>query len=448
MSKINISLNNKIVELDEFALSAAITQIKNYLTEKIVGTGAVIELDEVVYNVDPTKLETARGNLIEYLGTISGNEGNIVINNKKYAIDKSLLAEAISSLEATLSGLNNPDAPTPDEERLEGDGAEFYILAPTALSFRSTAPLNELQEIQINGVTVDPANYTLEEGSTIVTFPIEYLKTLNVGSYEVAVASDSKTVKGDFTVKSPELNEYGFYYNQPYTGHVSYYGQYWVFLFREDGTLEFMILDGDYLETCPYTIENGIITVNGAQGTFTASITTEGVYCNELATTFVLGDTSVAADDDYFYIYKEDLGGYEVTAIDKTKSEYGAIKTGINGIDTVKLADFVFRNTYDMTVAPRIPDSIASIGEYAFENSAITSVTIPAGVTSIGKCAFSCCTFLVDIYYAGTTAQWNAITKGSGWHFSVNGNGNSRFTVYCSDGILTYSNQGYIIDDN
>ena len=117
---------------------------------------------------------------------------NIKFNNKTYSIPPASLADATATLEAHLMGMMG--------ERLEGDGAEYYTLAPTALSFRSTAPLNELQEVQINGVTVDPSNYTLEEGSTIVTFPIDYLKTLNVGSYEVAVASNSKNVKGGFSV--------------------------------------------------------------------------------------------------------------------------------------------------------------------------------------------------------------------------------------------------------
>jgi hypothetical protein len=77
-------------------------------------------------------------------------------------------------------------------------------MAPSTLSFRSTAPLNELQDVQINGQTVDPANYELEEGSTIVKLKHDYLSTLDIGKYEVSVVSDSKIVKGDFTVTAPE----------------------------------------------------------------------------------------------------------------------------------------------------------------------------------------------------------------------------------------------------
>ena len=61
-----------------------------------------------------------------------------------------------------------------------------------------------------------------------------------------------------------------------------------------------------------------------------------------------------------------------------------------------------------------IPDSVTSIGGSAFRGcSSLTSVTIPDSVTSIGKRAFSYCTSLTDVYYAGSEAQWKAISISS-----------------------------------
>ena len=63
-----------------------------------------------------------------------------------------------------------------------------------------------------------------------------------------------------------------------------------------------------------------------------------------------------------------------------------------------------------------IPNSVTSIGDLAFQNcTSLTSVTIPDSVTSIGSDAFFNCRSLTSIKYRGTEAQWNAITKGSGW---------------------------------
>lgn len=447
MSKLNISFNNTNYAIDESSLVSATTNLQSHLSTVMNGTGATINLGGVDYSVDSTKLSTATNDFISYLGTIAGDGAKVVVNGVEYSVDSTKLSDAISSLQTAFDNLGNA------EERLEGDGSEFYTLAPTALSFRSTAPLNELQEIQINGVTVDPSNYTLEEGSTIVTFPIEYLKTLDVGSYEVTVASDSKTVKGDFTVAAPELNEHGFYYNQPYTAYVAALGGRVSCIFVE-GLLRLFFEDGSSTMGT-YTISEGnmeLTTSVFGNLHMTISADKTELYNIETGSTFTLCELTVIDKECYIYLYSEQLCGYTVRPYAINGFTRGAIKTGIYGHPTVALGVDAFKGE-SLVVLPTIPSTVTSIGNMAFSDcTSLLSITIPSSVTSIGDMAFaSChslssiaipnsvtsigegavqaCTNLDTIIFEGTMEQWNAITKGNDWNQSI-----PATYVQCSDG--------------
>ena len=57
-----------------------------------------------------------------------------------------------------------------------------------------------------------------------------------------------------------------------------------------------------------------------------------------------------------------------------------------------------------------IDDGITSVGKYTFNDCInLTSVTISNSVTSIGYSAFENCTNLEDVYYIGTSYEWNMI---------------------------------------
>lgn len=59
-----------------------------------------------------------------------------------------------------------------------------------------------------------------------------------------------------------------------------------------------------------------------------------------------------------------------------------------------------------------IPDGIISIGKYAFCDCVnLTSIAIPDSVTEIGKNAFKGCSVLTEINYGGTKKQWDNVSK-------------------------------------
>ena len=82
--------------------------------------------------------------------------------------------------------------------------------------------------------------------------------------------------------------------------------------------------------------------------------------------------------------------------------------------------------------AVTFPDGTRKIEDYLFSGcTSITSVIIPKSVSGIGKASFEACTSLTDIYYAGTTEEWNAITVHDGYMI-----GNGNYTVHCTNGEI------------
>ena len=78
-----------------------------------------------------------------------------------------------------------------------------------------------------------------------------------------------------------------------------------------------------------------------------------------------------------------------------------------------RIGDWAFYNCTSLT-SVTIPNSVTSIVNGVFNGcESLTSVTIPDSVTSIGKRAFSYCKSLTDVYYAGSEAQWKAISISS-----------------------------------
>ena len=76
-----------------------------------------------------------------------------------------------------------------------------------------------------------------------------------------------------------------------------------------------------------------------------------------------------------------------------------------------------------------IQDGVTEIGSYSCYCGKITSLTIPSSVTEIGDNAFQYSSQLATITFTGTKAQWNAITKGRYWKYSL-----AATKVTCSDG--------------
>ena len=96
------------------------------------------------------------------------------------------------------------------------------------------------------------------------------------------------------------------------------------------------------------------------------------------------------------------LGGYAVKKVGNGyPSIFGNTNTSVTSVSipnsVTSIGEFAFFNCTGLT-SVSIPSSVASIGSYAFQDcSGLTSVNIPDSVTSIGAAAFSTCTGLTSV---------------------------------------------------
>lgn len=276
-------------------------------------------------------------------------------------------------------------------EVLEGSGQEYYTMAPSVLSFRSTAPLDELQDVTVNGEVLDPSNYDLEEGSTIVKLKTDYLKTLDAGSYNIKIESQNQTADGEFTVAAPQLNAYGFLVKQPYS--VMLDGDPQTFIFRDNETLLIFanILGGQSLSESTFTRNGNVFNLELACGNVTGQFSSDGksficepfedwngnifndivfTTCNDIGT----------ADTDYVYQYRNENNGWVIRTVLDTSKEYLPVpKSNING------------------------KPVTAIRQGAFDECTnLKSFTLPENIIYLYTGIFDYCTNLEHLYVSET----------------------------------------------
>ena len=90
---------------------------------------------------------------------------------------------------------------------IEGANGTWQKGTKDGLSFTSNATFADFQKVQVDGKDLDASNYTVKEGSTIVTLKAEYLETLSVGKHTLAIVSDTGTATTEFTIKAAAVTD-------------------------------------------------------------------------------------------------------------------------------------------------------------------------------------------------------------------------------------------------
>lgn len=165
-------------------------------------------VDTCIVSTSGVKVSSVQWLYTDDRGYASGKAGY----NTEYKVQVGLEPETaykfapISKIKATVNGQDKTELregnsgniyvrytfPTTDPEPsgegvkiIDGNDATYKPGSNEALTFRGNGERTAFRYVKVDGDIVDPANYDVREGSTIITFKPEYLKTLSNGTHTV-----------------------------------------------------------------------------------------------------------------------------------------------------------------------------------------------------------------------------------------------------------------------
>ena len=163
----------------------------------------------------------ASGTDLTYLWQIDRNDGNgwvnidgataaiyttstvdISCNGFKYQCVVSNSAGTDTSNTAVLTVTENttPAPGSVDYEILDGANTSWEQNSDGSLSIRGSGAISKFVGVKVDGNLVDVKNYTVKEGSTIVTLKADYLNTISVGNHTFEIIWTDGTASTRFAV--------------------------------------------------------------------------------------------------------------------------------------------------------------------------------------------------------------------------------------------------------
>lgn len=131
---------------------------------------------------------------------------DISCNGFKYQCVVSNSAGTDTSNTAVLTVTENttPAPGSVDYEILDGANTSWEQNSDGSLSIRGSGAISKFLGVKVDGNLVDVKNYTVKEGSTIVTLKADYLNTLSVGNHTFEIIWTDGTASTRFTVSKSD----------------------------------------------------------------------------------------------------------------------------------------------------------------------------------------------------------------------------------------------------
>ena len=170
-----------------------------------IATGATANVDYSNNIVsDDTQYKIRHDGNILAMTTADEAEHQHTWNSGEITKEPTTTAEGVKTFTCTVCGATKTEPiaklVSNDYQIIEGTNGSHTIGTDGTLTFRSNAPFSEFVAVLVDGVKVDPSNYDVSKGSTIVRLNQSFLDTLSKGSHTIAIQSRGGTAVANFTI--------------------------------------------------------------------------------------------------------------------------------------------------------------------------------------------------------------------------------------------------------
>ena len=164
-------------------------------------------------------------------------------------------------------GVDTPDLPNINNEYEMLDGSNQVVDGTEDVVLRSAADFDKFDHVEVDDVLVDESNYTVTEGSTVITLKKEYIQTLSYGTHVVKIVSDDGKASANI------------YFEEKVSIEQLSAGKFKMF----DGSgMSFAIVNGSIElynnNSVVSTIPSELVTINNNVVTITGTGTFDGTY--------------------------------------------------------------------------------------------------------------------------------------------------------------------------
>lgn len=195
-----VSASVKTGERATFKVTATGTDVMyQWMIDRNDGNGfvAVNGADSAGYTTGVTDLDC---NGFRYYCIIRNAAGSITTDIVTLTVSENIIPTPSPTPESS---------PTPDRNAykiIDGADSKWTQNTDGTLVIRGDGEIAKFQSVKVDGNVIDPSNYTVTEGSTIITLKADYLKTLSEGSHTFELVWTDGSATTNFTIAAKPDN--------------------------------------------------------------------------------------------------------------------------------------------------------------------------------------------------------------------------------------------------